>query len=262
VPFAEAERRIALLAEHLGDVAELVWEAGAEVRHGPHADGMLGSAGEQRRPGRRAQRRHVEVVELQSFRGQRVDVWGVDVGAVAPELRKAGVVEQDHHYVGCTGPGMRGLVEPWLRVGQGAADGSVESGRSGHPVMVLLPSGSAGGQPAINTRSANRHDRLICRGERRWVLVISSNASGEVSESSRDSRSEASATVRPAISARKHSRVCAASAARLYATASAIVSWSSAQQAANPMMEQMIAAKIGPQGEQEITQVANTCQNY
>jgi hypothetical protein len=28
------------------------------------------------------------------------------------------------------------------------------------------------------------------------------------------------------------------------------------------MMEQMIAAKIGPQGEQEITQVANTCQNY
>jgi len=24
----------------------------------------------------------------------------------------------------------------------------------------------------------------------------------------------------------------------------------------------VIAAKIGPQGEQEITQVANTCQNY
>ena len=35
-----------------------------------------------------------------------------------------------------------------------------------------------------------------------------------------------------------------------------------AQQQPNPMMEQMIAAKIGPQGEQEITQVANTCQNY
>ncbi len=34
------------------------------------------------------------------------------------------------------------------------------------------------------------------------------------------------------------------------------------QQAANPMMEQMIAAKVGPQGEQEIAQVANTCQNY
>lgn len=34
------------------------------------------------------------------------------------------------------------------------------------------------------------------------------------------------------------------------------------QQATNPMMEQMIAAQLGPQGEQEMIQVANTCQNY
>lgn len=34
------------------------------------------------------------------------------------------------------------------------------------------------------------------------------------------------------------------------------------QQSANPQMQQLIAAQIGAQGEQEITQVANTCVNY
>ena len=34
------------------------------------------------------------------------------------------------------------------------------------------------------------------------------------------------------------------------------------QQATNPMMEQMIAQKIGPQGEQELIQVASTCVKY
>ena len=34
------------------------------------------------------------------------------------------------------------------------------------------------------------------------------------------------------------------------------------EQAANPQMAQLIASAIGPQGVQEITLVANTCQNY
>ena len=34
------------------------------------------------------------------------------------------------------------------------------------------------------------------------------------------------------------------------------------EQAANPQMQQVIASAIGPQGVQEITQIANTCQNY
>ena len=34
------------------------------------------------------------------------------------------------------------------------------------------------------------------------------------------------------------------------------------QQSANPQMQQFIASQIGPQGAQEITQVANTCMNY
>ena len=34
------------------------------------------------------------------------------------------------------------------------------------------------------------------------------------------------------------------------------------QQSANPQMQQMISSAVGQQGMQQITQVANTCQNY
>lgn len=139
VPLPDAERGVSLLAEHLGDggrlvgdMAELVGKAGAEIRHRPHAGRMLGSAGQQRRPGRGAQRCHVEIAELQSVRGQRVDVPGVDIGAVAAQLREAGVIQQDDHHVGGTGRGVRRLVEPGLGVGQRSADDAFESGLSGH----------------------------------------------------------------------------------------------------------------------------------
>jgi hypothetical protein len=61
-----------------------------------------------------------------------INVPGVDIGAIAAQLREAGVIEKDHHHVGGAHPGMRWLVEPGLRVGQGSADGSFESGLSGH----------------------------------------------------------------------------------------------------------------------------------
>jgi hypothetical protein len=78
---------------------------------GPHADRVVVASGEQRRPGRRAQRGDVEVGELQAAGGEGVDVRGVDVGAVAAELGEAGVVEQDDHHVGRVGAGVRRLVE-------------------------------------------------------------------------------------------------------------------------------------------------------
>ena len=113
VPLADAERGVARLAQHLGDrggvvadVAELVRESGAEVRHGTHPDGVLRAPGQQRRSGRRAQRRHVEVRELQAVGGERVDVRRVDVGAVAAELGEPGVVEQHQHDVGRVGAGV------------------------------------------------------------------------------------------------------------------------------------------------------------
>ena len=64
-----------------------------------HADGVVVAAGEQRRAGRRAQRRDVEVRVPQPAGGEAVDVRGVDGRAVAAEVGEAGVVEQDHHDV-------------------------------------------------------------------------------------------------------------------------------------------------------------------
>ncbi len=134
VPLADAERGVPLAPQHLGDggrvvadVTELVREPGAEVRHRTHPDRVLRAPGEQRGPSRRAQRRHVEVGELQPSGSERVDVRRVDVGAVATELREAGVVEQDHHHVGSVAAGMRRVVEPRLRVGDRATDRALES---------------------------------------------------------------------------------------------------------------------------------------
>ncbi len=100
VPFANAERCVSLCAENFGhsrcvvrDMTELVGEPGAEVRNRTHADRMLRAAGQQRRSSRRAQRGHMEIGELGSTGCQRINVWCVDVGAVAAELGEAGVVE-------------------------------------------------------------------------------------------------------------------------------------------------------------------------
>ena len=75
VPLSDAERRVALVSQHLGnggcvvaDVTELVREAGAEVRHRTHPDGVLRPPGQQRGARRRAQRRDVEVRELRARR--------------------------------------------------------------------------------------------------------------------------------------------------------------------------------------------------
>ena len=134
VPLADGERGVAGVAEHLGhrgsvvrDVAEHVRETRAEVRHRPHPDRVLRSAGEQRCPRRRAQRRHVEVGELQSACRQRVDVRGVDVRAVAAELGEPGVVEQHHDDVRSVVTRVRWFVEVRRRIGNGAADRSLES---------------------------------------------------------------------------------------------------------------------------------------
>ena len=135
VPLPAAEGGVTLLAEDfgegccvIGDVAELVREARAVVRHRAHADCVLGPSGQQRCPGRRAQRGDMEVRELQAACGERVDVGRVDVRAVAAELGKTGVVEQHDHNVGCIGTRMRRRGEVRLGLGQRAADAAFEWG--------------------------------------------------------------------------------------------------------------------------------------
>ena len=135
VPLPAAKRGVALLAEHfgescrmVGDVAELVRKARAVVRHRTHADRVLGPSRQQRRPGRRAQRGHMEVRELQAACGERVDVGRVDVRAVAAELGKAGVVEQHDDDVRCIGTRMRRRGEVRLGFDQRPADAAFERG--------------------------------------------------------------------------------------------------------------------------------------
>ena len=133
VPLADREGGVALVVQYLRDrgrvvrdVAQLVGEPGDEVGHGAHADRVVGTAGEQCRARGRAQRRHVEVGELQPSGRQRIDVGRVDVGAEAAELREAGVVEQhDDHVRGAVG-GVRSLFEVGLGLRRRSPDATLE----------------------------------------------------------------------------------------------------------------------------------------
>jgi hypothetical protein len=133
VPFAGAQRGVPLGLQDLGhrggmvrDVAELMREAGAEVRDGAHPDGVLRATGQQRRARRRAQRSDVKVGELHATCRQRVDVRGVDGAAVATELGETRVVEQNHDDVRSMLTRVRWLLEPRLGIGQHAADATFE----------------------------------------------------------------------------------------------------------------------------------------
>ena len=85
MPLADGERRVALVVQHLGhcrgvvgDLPGEVGEAAVHVRHAPHADGVVVSAGEERRTSGRAQRCHMEVRVAQAIGGEGVDVRRVD----------------------------------------------------------------------------------------------------------------------------------------------------------------------------------------
>ena len=56
--------------------------------------------GQQAGPGRRAQRRHVQVVVAQALLRQPIDRRRFDRGAVAAEAGEADVVEEHHHHIG------------------------------------------------------------------------------------------------------------------------------------------------------------------
>ena len=106
VPLADREGGIAVRPQHLGNGAGAlghragaVRKAGVPVREPAHADRVMIAPGQQRRAGRRAQRRGVEVGVAQAACGQPVDVRRLDRGAVAAEMRKAEVVEQDDQHV-------------------------------------------------------------------------------------------------------------------------------------------------------------------
>ncbi len=133
VPLPDRERGVAVAHQYLGEEAVLVRDgrvvpgvARGELDDAGHAVGVVVAPGEQARSRRRAQSSGVEARVAQTVAGQTVERRGVDVGAVAPELRVADVVEQHHHNVrravGCADR----LGPPWRRLLERAADDSLE----------------------------------------------------------------------------------------------------------------------------------------
>ncbi len=135
VPLAHAERGVAVRPQDLGHRAGLVGdpalvagEVHGQVRQHPHPHPVVVAAGEQARPGGRADGGGVEIGEPDATGGQPVDGRGGDVRAVAAELSEPGVVEHHHHDVGRPGTvRRRGGRGP--RVGGGQSNGPLRIGR-------------------------------------------------------------------------------------------------------------------------------------
>jgi hypothetical protein len=102
VPLAGHEGAVAGAAQRLGEGDAIVAEialvlAAAEVAdHLAHARLVRMEAGQQRGAGRAAARAVVELAETDAARGERVEVRGADLGAVAADVREAHVVGEDH----------------------------------------------------------------------------------------------------------------------------------------------------------------------
>ena len=109
VPLADHERRPAGIPEDLahrdGVVADgrcVAGEARLHVAHGAHAGQVVVQPREQGGPRGRTHRVDVEVGVAQALGGQPVDVRGVHLGAVAPDVAVPQVVHQHDQHVGRT----------------------------------------------------------------------------------------------------------------------------------------------------------------
>ena len=115
MPLARREGLVAVRTQHLRQVRRLaghesprVGKAVDHLRHPPHADAVMVAPGEQAGPRRRAERGDVKVGVAQAIGGEAVEGGGLDVGAVAAEVRIAHIVQDDHDDVGTSAQGEGG----------------------------------------------------------------------------------------------------------------------------------------------------------
>ena len=152
VPLAHHGGEVARIGENLGGGGHVIGQLhgiagkpGIGVGHMAHPGQMRVDAGEQRRPGRRTHRGGVVVGEPQRAGGQRIQVGGGDLRAVATQVGVPQVVGHDHDHVGGA-LGCGGLARP-PRVGPGhrAARPSLEVAvRTGGGVLAHLSPPSIG----------------------------------------------------------------------------------------------------------------------
>ncbi len=167
VPFADAERGIAVRQQHLGQepVLERDRTVGARVARRPlgdarHAVGVVVSPVQHAGPRRRAQRRGVHVRVAKPVLRQPVQVGGVDRRAVATELPVAGVVQHDVEDVRRAGIGANRGGPCRLRLADGSAHAAGEGGARLVLVQTHLVPLAAEGRGAIT------HSCLRCRKAR------------------------------------------------------------------------------------------------
>ncbi len=106
VPLAEDAGRIAVLLQDLrersailGQEPRVAGEAARELSHGAEADRVVVAPGEQRSPRRRAQRRYVEAVVLETVLAHAVEVRCRDRAPERARLAEARVVDQHEENV-------------------------------------------------------------------------------------------------------------------------------------------------------------------
>ena len=107
VPLAEGARAVAIEPQHLPDAGHVVGQhAGGSGEGGGHLGdlGLVGrvvvAAGLERLPGRRTQRRGVELIVHQALAGQLVEVGRFNDTAEGAGAAEAEIVQQDDHHVG------------------------------------------------------------------------------------------------------------------------------------------------------------------
>ena len=138
MPLPEARRAVPVLPKDPGQRRAVPWQRGGvagepagELADRAEPDRMVVAAGEQRRPGRRAQRGHVEPVVAQPTSGQARVVGGLDRAAEGARVAEAGIVDQDQQHV--RRPLRRGGVTDEVPIGLRAVERPVGHARERRP---------------------------------------------------------------------------------------------------------------------------------
>ena len=139
VPLAEAVGVVSALGEHFGDQRGVIGDAAVdtgkalgELLHDGHAHGCGVATGQQRRPGRRAQRGGVELGQPHTTLGDPAHGGHVDQAAEAVPGGDPDVVPDEVEHIGCVRRSFRRLIRAPVRFGVTDVEGDLAGELSSH----------------------------------------------------------------------------------------------------------------------------------